>query len=127
MKRLLMKWFPSYFTVNNHVTKFLNVDDLGPFDALKVIEVDKNSETITGGLGITDERAHELAKQVRIQFLECNNIVEIMVNMTSKYIKHPNESFFVAYQIANNMQRRNEPGIEGFLEFLKRKGQGGDQ
>lgn len=122
-----MKWFPSYFTVNNHVTKFLNVDDLGPSDRLKVIEVDKESKSLTGGLGITDERAIELAKQVRIQFLECNNIVEIMVNMTSKYIKHPNESFFVAYQIAGNMQRRNEPSIEDFLEFLKRNGQGDQQ
>lgn len=118
-----MKWFPNYF----NVTTFLNVDYLEPSDSLKVIEVDKDSETLTGGLGIINERALELVKQVEIQFLHCNNIVEVMVNMTSDHVKHPNESFFVAYQVANKMYKKREPGIDGFLDLLKRKGQGGDQ
>ena len=120
-----MKWFPKFFTVHNHA--WLDSKNIGQVDGLKVIEVNLEDSSLTGSLGITDERAEELTKHIEIQFLQCGNIVEVMSNMTNGIVKHPNESFFVAYQIAHKMRARSSNSfVEGFLEHLRKKGnQGG--
>lgn len=128
MKRLLMKWFPNYFVINNHTTTWLDSKNMEKMDGLKVIELNPDDEHLTGGLGITEERAIELAKAVDIQFLQCNNIVEVMVNLTANTVNHANESFFVSFLIVNKMNKRSSPVVDGFIEFLRNRGNNkGDQ
>lgn len=125
MKKLLMKWFPNYFNIHNHVTTYLDVSKVGSemVDNLRVFEVNTEDNTLTGGLGITDERAMELGKAVEIEFLRCDNICQVMQNLTKDTVKHANESFYCAHIIANKMKSRSGSDfIQGLMEAIKKGG-----
>jgi len=74
---------------------------------LVVIEIEKETGSLTEGLGVSPERANHLSKLTHEVFHKSDNIVEVLATV-SKECVHANELFFVSHVTAN-LQRDNHP------------------
>ncbi len=74
-------------------------------DLVRVVIVEDNDRSITGTLGITDERTVFLTKLISDQFTSPQRITDMMVNI-SKEVVHPNELAFCIYQISSTIARQ---------------------
>lgn len=79
-----------------------------PGTCLHVLEVDDSVTTMTGGLGITEERAAELEKIVGRSYADSNNIIQVMVG-ASKQCKHANELYMCSVILHHMHASRNNP------------------
>lgn len=78
-------------------------------ESLKVIELNPNTSGLKEGLGISEERAKEIVKEIDLLFIKKENIIEVMEELTSGFLTHPNESFFAAIHIAFKIQAQSNP------------------
>lgn len=100
MKTFLNKLFgkkPVEPVVEKPVIKYI---DMSTYNGkMNVIEIETETSELTTALGISHERANEIAKTVFIGFTKSDNVVGVAVYV-SNIINHPNELFFASYQIA---------------------------
>lgn len=74
-------------------------------DLVRVVIVEDNDSSITGTLGITDERTEFLTKLIHKQFENPLKVTDIMVNI-SEQVLHPNELAFCIYQVSSTIARQ---------------------
>ena len=117
MKKLLLKWFPSFFHVCVH--NDVKFEDIKRDRALDVVLLDPESGSITQSLGITDERANELEKQCNIVWLEAKTFTAT-AELISQRCNHVNEYTFAMYLITKRMTQETIV-IEAINSHLGRK------
>lgn len=78
-------------------------------DLVRVVIVEDNDKSITGTLGITDERTEFLTKLIHKQFENPQTITDMMVNI-SEEVLHPNELAFCIYQLGSTIAREKTIG-----------------
>jgi len=82
------------------VTKKTVILNVSNKNSLHIIEVEKDCDSLTESLGITEEKANELYKECKMLFLNYNNIVEIASIMSKKCV-HANELYFCCVTITS--------------------------
>ena len=124
MKKLLMEWFPKYFTINN--TFLIDTRDLeGGNNKFKVFHVDPGNEHMHEGLGMTDEQVKFFSTEIKRAILDSENTIDAMAKMTP-HIKHANEFYMVSIMLYTEVQRMHSGnGGGGLLEALMRAHRGG--
>lgn len=86
-KKFIKKLFMRKLVVKTNTTNHLHVK-----------EVNLNAEGIVDALGMTRERAIEIAKIVFDEYPKHKNVVAAMENM-SKHCKHANELYFMTVSV----------------------------
>lgn len=105
MKKLLMKWFPSYFTV----IKYVDAKEAVANELLYIQKInDENPESFIEELGMTEERADELDKLVRKSIIDAKTNTDVMVKC-SKYCRHVNEVFFCTVLTEKRIRQMSNP------------------
>lgn len=82
----------------------------------KLLVVDEKSNTVSGSLGISDERADELGNACEKAFIMSRDTVEAM-NKVSFMCNHINEVFFCSTVIIGQQARAMNP-LAGLLSSL---------
>lgn len=93
-------------------------------DYVTVKIIDDENETITGALGISDERRAELYEITKTALVN-ENITEILVDV-SKYVTHPNELAFVSFLIGHRIGRGDNDPFRGIIGAIIRGTQHGE-
>jgi hypothetical protein len=83
-----------------------------------LLVVDEKSDTVSGSLGISDERAQELGTACDRAFITSRDTVEAM-NKVNHMCNHINEVFFCTTVIIGQQSRAMNP-IMGLLSALGR-------
>lgn len=86
---------------------------------LHVVEVDKDCNSLTQGLGMDEERVQVLERLVNVAFATNNNSIAAIAEV-SKHCKHANELFFCSTILTHRMRDAQGPG--GFIQELLRRG-----
>lgn len=74
-------------------------------DLVRVLVINDNENTITGTLGITEERSEILDKLIKDQFKgEKRNITDMMVQISNEVV-HPNELAYCIFNIGTTVGR----------------------
>ena len=124
MKKLLMKWFPKYFIVNNRT--YMDVSKLEDAQKVfKLVHVDPGKEHMHEGLGITEERLEVLGKQVKEAINNSDNIIDTMILLSPNF-KHINEFYITSILVYSNVQKMNNSGGHSLLEALLRASRNGE-
>ena len=80
-----------------------------------VIHVEKDTESIIEGLGMTEERARHFEKLIAIAYMDHNDTISVIVQV-SKECKHANELFFCTTMVTHRL--RDNMGPSGLLREL---------
>ena len=80
--------------------------------------IDDESETITGTLGISDERRHELYEITKTALVN-ENITTILAEV-SKDVTHPNELAFVCFLVGHRVGRGDNDPFRGIIGAIIR-------
>jgi hypothetical protein len=115
MKKLLMKLFPSYFTVNT--TKVINFEDMEPSNNLHLQMVTDETDNTLEALGITDERADVLIREVKKAILDSTCKISVMQKM-EKHITHINEFYIVALMVQRETEMLSGGGMHPLMQLL---------
>lgn len=100
MKKLLLKWFPSFFHVCVH--NEIKFEDVKRDRALDIVLVDPEAGNITSSLGIADERATQISKICQIAWIQ-NSTYTATIADVSKSCNHANELAFALYVLTKRM------------------------
>lgn len=118
MKKLLMKWFPSYFNVCKHYE--LDFEKLeGPNSALKIQVVDEETANTFEKLGISPERGEFLERETKKCMIDHDSRIATMKAM-EKHVKHINEFYMVSVL----MMEEANGGLPGFIQHIMQRGGG---
>jgi len=118
MKKLLMKWFPSYF----------NVTEVYDFDSIEVIthpyrlaQVDKDTSHTFVSLGIPDDRLVELFKKTKSAMYSEGCKIKTLIKLEAdNEIKHINEFYAIAIFMEKEADMMGPKGLMKMLfEGLK--------
>ena len=80
--------------------------------------IDDADETITGTLGITIERRHELYEITKTALVN-ENITTILAEV-SKDVTHPNELAFVCFLVGHRIGKRDNDPFRGIIGAIIR-------
>lgn len=113
MKKLLMKWFPSYF----------NVTKIFDFDSIEVIthpyrlaQADLETSHTFKALGMTDERLIELFKKTKAAMITEGCKIKTLIKLEANgEFKHINEFYAVAIFMEKEADMM---GPEGLMKLL---------
>ena len=86
--------------------------------------IDDESETITGTLGISDERRHELYEITKTALVN-ENITTILSDV-SQHVTHPNELAFVCFLVGHRVGRGDNDPFRGIIGAIIRGTQHGE-
>lgn len=86
--------------------------------------IDDENETISGTLGISDERKNELYEITKTALVN-ENITTILAEV-SKDVTHPNELAFVCFLVGHNLGRGNNDPFRGIIGAIIRGTQHGE-
>ena len=92
---------------------------------LRVKIVDDEANTISGSLGIAEKRKDFLIDLVHAEMKETDNIVHIIVSISS-HITHQNELVFATYVLAQHIEREAHSPVGRILGIIGRKFNGED-
>ena len=109
MKKAIIKFFRAILKRN---IVFTPVEG----QSFKLLMVDEKSETVSGSLGISDERADELGSACEKAFITSRDTV-MAINKVSGMCNHINEYFFCATVIIGQQARAMNP-LMGLLSSL---------
>ena len=93
-------------------------------DYLTVKIIDDESESITGTLGITDERKNELYEITKTALV--NENITLILAEASKYVTHPNERAFVSFLIGHKIGKNDHDPFRGIIGAIIRGTQHGE-
>ena len=94
-------------------------------DYLTVKIIDDNNESITGTLGITDERKKELYALTKNSIENSDNITSILTDI-SKQITHPNELAFVCFLVGFKLGKEETDPLQGIIGAIIKRNNGED-
>lgn len=83
--------------------------------SMQVREVDRNEKTLTGALGLSDERARALQQAVLAAYHSSDNLVQAAEKFSAD-CTHPNELFFCAHVMVSHHSQTNRMG--GLMKML---------
>lgn len=86
--------------------------------------IDDEDETITGTLGISDERRHELYEITKTALVN-ENITTVLAEV-SKDVTHPNELAFVCFLVGHRVGRGDNDPFRGIIGAIIRGTQHGE-
>lgn len=86
--------------------------------------IDDESETITGTLGISDERRHELYEITKTALVN-ENITTILSDV-SQHVTHPNELAFVSFLVGHRIGKGDNDPFRGIIGAIIRGTQHGE-
>lgn len=93
-------------------------------DCVTVKIIDDENETVTGALGISDERRVELYEITQTALVN-ENISEILAK-ASKHVTHPNELAFVSFLIGYKLAKDSDNPFRGIIGAIIRGTQHGE-
>lgn len=102
MRKKFKKWFRTLMRRELVVT-------VPPGEALHVLEINTTADTLTEGMGMSDERVQELSRLTMIAYDESDNTVTTLVK-ASKNCNHANELAFVAFIICRRQEQSQSSG-----------------
>jgi hypothetical protein len=74
-------------------------------DLVRVLIINDNETTITGTLGITEERSEILDRLIKDQFVGTERTITDMMVKVSNELLHPNELAYCIYNIGTTVGR----------------------
>jgi hypothetical protein len=113
MKKLLQKWFPSYFNICKHT--WIDHEKLSEGN-YAVTQIEESQDRISEVFGISPERYKELVKRADKAFMSTDTITGAL-EMASPICKHPNELAMLTIAIWDRKVNNNglPPGIADAL------------
>jgi len=100
----------------------VTLPDYKEYVTVKII--DDESETITGTLGISDERRNELYEITKSALV--NETITTVLAEVSKDVTHPNELAFVSFLVGHRVGRGDNDPFRGIIGAIIRGTQHGE-
>ena len=91
---------------------------------LTVKIINDDDESITGTLGISDERRNELYEITKTALV--NETITTVLAEVSKYVTHPNELAFVCFLVGHRVGRGDNDPFRGIIGAIIRGTQHGE-